>query len=1550
MAIVTNIKIDILGQRVKYAPITLSSGDKNAYALELEFYKGTEPFDITGYSLSVIGKPKGALTPIPDIGEVKEGKGYYLIKPSMYQNQGELELEIILTDQHGMFFVAGVLVFTVRGGLSAGYQLNEDEKDLTVLRDLIQKSQAAIYSALSSAEYAKIQADMVSGTKMPSEKAYGDYYSISQFEPKVWYRLDGQDEVLGINLTNEESYTEGLLVIFSQSDGNYTKYSGYCFLGAHIYTTALTVDSHETEFSMQNLTWRQVSGDYTDILDKKVDKVAGKGLSTNDYTNQEKEKLSQISPGATKAEKSSINGNIKINGVETTVYTLPSNIPEEHLSQNSSNPVVSTKSGCILALGDVQKNTGARSLVIEGRTIEEPCKNLIPDESLNFIMGWESDENSVVTISQNQTVAEWDSNTATRIQINNGSSLVKYKFNGGVFTKKGCKYNYKLKIKNNNSQSPVIVTTAYETIELIQPNAYKIINWSYVETLDDVYLELAFKVQNASDYIDIYVEDPQIYAYSEKSADNPYKIVGVGESGNIRTTVKSPNLFSYNGTLEGWSTDNEAGAIRSVLPDGTLKFVGNGGRAEINPYVRNSIPYLKGQKLFVRGKFKFSDTKNATRIIFNLVATNTNNIIVVDYGTTSSIKPSDFETNTWHTFYNVVTIENDDTFRPSISINYPDMSTQVDKVLETKEWEIIDMGMDESHPDYNLTVEEMNAKYPDFMPYGETVYETTLSTPLHALSDSKKDYVDITEGKIYKITNKIVCDGSENWGLTLSQPSDNSLARFGLTRSNFALQALGNYSHGNWFGGNMFLSRPEGAGVTNTQIVVHIAKARMQGWDDSMTNTQKVDLFKNYLLQQYENNTPITFIYELQAEKIENITNNNISLFASASNVTTTDALKPNIIIKYNQDINKVVEDLKHTNFSSEEKLKLAGITDNATRVESSTINGNIKINGSEVTVYTHPNTAGNKHLPSGGSSNQFVKYSSNGTGTWSYVYASDIVTTTSKTFVSESEKAIWNAKQDALGFIPENPANKGKALGYAPLDEDTKIPIQYIPELNLTADKIKAEGLAYADFTGTIWDEYIGDGIYVRYVDIDNVNSPSEAHLKSIYFTIRGPLVNKNLSFVKFYKTYEDVLLDGNLVWEKENAFLVCDMSTGKCKLADFYFYYTNPSVLGSLEKIKSSIGKPYGIAPLNSEGKLPSSFLEKGREEFYCHLGNTNLLINNNTPKFIESISLSSQGNVLDIRAADVPTGFSFKLLNESDEDVTIFYFGNRTVTVSIGEVIEFIKLYAGWYYTFEARYPSTSFEYISNKNKPNGYAGLDENGKISISLLPVELVNSSNNTLDLSSYTFLAYGDDLSSDSENVKSYVTLLNEQYNFEAVNNYSQKDICLTNALEGKQGGVNFVCENLENQGPADIITMCFGVNDWYHSVPLGNIDDEGPDTFYGAYNKLINEAKSKNPYADIILLTPTYRSKSKKGSGKPPFYKNGQGLYLFDYVEAVKKLSEFHGVYCIDLFKELGIRESNKKFYTTDGFHLNQLAHKKIAKLIGNTLSKSILLKEKNL
>lgn len=61
-------------------------------------------------------------------------------------------------------------------------------------------------------------------------------------------------------------------------------------------------------------------------LSGKVDKEDGKGLSTNDFTDELKAKLDAIAAGATKVEASETNGYIKVNGTETKVYTEPSDV------------------------------------------------------------------------------------------------------------------------------------------------------------------------------------------------------------------------------------------------------------------------------------------------------------------------------------------------------------------------------------------------------------------------------------------------------------------------------------------------------------------------------------------------------------------------------------------------------------------------------------------------------------------------------------------------------------------------------------------------------------------------------------------------------------------------------------------------------------------------------------------------------------------------------------------------------------------------------------------------------------------------------------------------------------------------------------------------------------------------------------------------------------------------------------------------------------------------------------------------------------------------
>jgi len=60
-----------------------------------------------------------------------------------------------------------------------------------------------------------------------------------------------------------------------------------------------------------------------DSLDNKVDKVAGKGLSTNDYTDAEKTKLAGIASGA----EVNVIESVKVNGTALTVSDKAVDIP-----------------------------------------------------------------------------------------------------------------------------------------------------------------------------------------------------------------------------------------------------------------------------------------------------------------------------------------------------------------------------------------------------------------------------------------------------------------------------------------------------------------------------------------------------------------------------------------------------------------------------------------------------------------------------------------------------------------------------------------------------------------------------------------------------------------------------------------------------------------------------------------------------------------------------------------------------------------------------------------------------------------------------------------------------------------------------------------------------------------------------------------------------------------------------------------------------------------------------------------------------------------------
>lgn len=64
-------------------------------------------------------------------------------------------------------------------------------------------------------------------------------------------------------------------------------------------------------------------------------------------------------------------------------------------------------------------------------------------------------------------------------------------------------------------------------------------------------------------------------------------------------------------------------------------------------------------------------------------------------------------------------------------------------------------------------------------------------------------------------------------------------------------------------------------------------------------------------------------------------------------------------------------------------------------------------------TVYTHPTAAGNKHIPSGGSTNQYLKYSASGTAVWA-----DLPTIPTKTSQLTNDSGFLTAHQSLSNYL----------------------------------------------------------------------------------------------------------------------------------------------------------------------------------------------------------------------------------------------------------------------------------------------------------------------------------------------------------------------------------------------------------------------------------------------------------------------------------------------------------------------------------------------------
>jgi len=169
-----------------------------------------------------------------------------------------------------------------------------------------------------------------------------------------------------------------------------------------------------------------------------------------------------------------------------------------------------------------------------------------------------------------------------------------------------------------------------------------------------------------------------------------------------------------------------------------------------------------------------------------------------------------------------------------------------------------------------------------------------------------------------------------------------------------------------------------------------------------------------------------------------------------------------------------------------------------------------------------------------------------------------------------------------------------------------------------------------------------------------------------------------------------------------------------------------------------------------------------------------------------------------------------------------------------------------------------------------------------------------------------------------------------------------------------------------EKGDAVDAIVVFAGTNDYNGGVPLGDwwsttnqlvecwgkqmevrarrLPNRNPGTFRGRINVVLDYLKTNFPRQQIILLTPIHRGYATFGGGNiqpEESYPNARGLYIGDYVGAVKEAANVWAVPVIDLNSVSGLYPLNPEHLRyfhdakTDQLHPNAAGHERMARAL---------------
>lgn len=180
-----------------------------------------------------------------------------------------------------------------------------------------------------------------------------------------------------------------------------------------------------------------------------------------------------------------------------------------------------------------------------------------------------------------------------------------------------------------------------------------------------------------------------------------------------------------------------------------------------------------------------------------------------------------------------------------------------------------------------------------------------------------------------------------------------------------------------------------------------------------------------------------------------------IPIVQSSSNKTTTVSKIKEGLATSEQLANKVDKDgskvLSDKNFTAAYETKLKGIANNANN-------------------YVHPSTAGNKHIPSGGSSGQILRWSADGTATWGADNNTTYTAATSSALGLVKQGAAVEDATSAEDIVAQFNALLASlrtagviAAGAAAAARSSETVIDFVPPMPLEKGKLyKENGIVY--------------------------------------------------------------------------------------------------------------------------------------------------------------------------------------------------------------------------------------------------------------------------------------------------------------------------------------------------------------------------------------------------------------------------------------------------------------------------------------------------------